>query len=370
MKHIDNMVVYGMGKVGRNYVDRCLAYGIEKTKLRLTDSDKGLWGKYYKEIEIQNPDSMLIDENDTVVIAVSEKYKQEIAKMLKDKYYITDEKIIFSSNIFLIRGGVCCIGDAFLMDMDSLGTEESYDMWYELYKLSLNGMNIGAGGDVEYSGELNVLKLLKLMGIEMQILFDVGANIGEYTKALHNEFPKAQIHSFEPAKETFRTLSNNVSQQNVVLNNVGIGNKIGKQTLYFDEEKSGLASLYNRQLDYFGIAFDKEEQIEVITLDAYCQSRSIYRIDFLKMDIEGNEHKALLGATKLLKEKRIGVIQIETGGANIDSRTYFRDYWNLLHDDFDVFRILQKGLKKIEKYDEDLECFITSNWLFVKKNNK
>ncbi len=105
MKHIDNMVVYGMGKVGRNYVDRCLAYGIEKTKLRLTDSDKGLWGKYYKEIEIQNPDSMLIDENDTVVIAVSEKYKQEIAKMLKDKYYITDEKIIFSSNIFLIRGG-------------------------------------------------------------------------------------------------------------------------------------------------------------------------------------------------------------------------------------------------------------------------
>ncbi len=256
------------------------------------------------------------------------------------------------------------------MDMDSLGTEESYDMWYELYKLSLNGMNIGAGGDVEYSGELNVLKLLKLMGIEMQILFDVGANIGEYTKALHNEFPKAQIHSFEPAKETFQTLSNNVSQQNVVLNNVGIGNKIGKQTLYFDEEKSGLASLYNRQLDYFGIAFDKEEQIEVITLDAYCQSRSIYRIDFLKMDIEGNEHKALLGATKLLKEKRIGVIQIETGGANIDSRTYFRDYWNLLHDDFDVFRILQKGLKKIEKYDEDLECFITSNWLFVKKNNK
>lgn len=221
-------------------------------------------------------------------------------------------------------------------------------------------------GDIEYNGELNVLKLLKSMGRDMQVLFDVGANTGEYTNALHDAFPKAQIHSCEPAKETFCTLSNNVSEQNVVLNNVGISNEIGKQTLYFDKDNSGLASLYNGQLDYFGIEFDKEEQIEVVTLDDYCQSHSINRIDFLNMDIEGNEYKALLGASKLLKEKQIGATQIETGGANIDSWTYFRDYWNLLHGDFDVFRILQKGLKKIEKYNEYLECFTTSNRLFVK----
>ena len=34
------------------------------------------------------------------------------------------------------------------------------------------------------------------------------------------------------------------------------------------------------------------------------------------MDIEGNEYKALMGASGLLREKKIGAIQIETGGAN------------------------------------------------------
>lgn len=104
-----------------------------------------------------------------------------------------------------------------------------------------------------------------------------------------------------------------------------------------------------------------------MTLDYYCQNHNIDEIDFLKMDIEGNEYKALLGASGLLKQKKIGVIQIETGGANMDSRTYFRDYWNLLHEDFNVFRILQNGFKKIEKYEEELECFITTNWLFIKR---
>lgn len=85
------------------------------------------------------------------------------------------------------------------------------------------------------------------------------------------------------------------------------------------------------------------------------------------MDIEGNELKALQGAEKLLKEGRIRAIQIEFGGCNIDSRTYFRDFWNLLHENFEVYRILKNGLWKIEQYAEKMECFCNMNYLFVKK---
>ena len=88
----------------------------------------------------------------------------------------------------------------------------------------------------------------------------------------------------------------------------------------------------------------------------------------MKIDVEGNEFKALLGAKEMLNKKSVGAIQIEFGGTNIDSRTYFRDFWNLLHDDYKVYRILKNGLYEIEKYDEHLEIFTCTNYLFILKS--
>lgn len=44
------------------------------------------------------------------------------------------------------------------------GKEQYYEMWYELFKESLKGMNIGRGGNTETSGEKNVLKVLSDKG--------------------------------------------------------------------------------------------------------------------------------------------------------------------------------------------------------------
>lgn len=248
------------------------------------------------------------------------------------------------------------------------GNEQYYEMWYELFKESLKGMNIGSGGNTETSGEKNVLKLLSGKGVtEYKNIFDVGANIGKYTKLLVEYFPTARIHSFEPSKKTFQVLKDNIQGKNVILNNCGMSDEIAEVTLYYDKEKSSRASLYNRQLDYHGIEFNMNEKVMVDTLDHYCEVNNIETIDFLKMDIEGNELKALNGAKKLLEEKRIKNIQIEFGGCNIDSRTFFRDFWNLLNKDFKVYRILQSGLREIPRYGERLECFITTNYLFMEK---
>ena len=64
----------------------------------------------------------------------------------------------------------------------------------------------------------------------------------------------------------------------------------------------------------------------------------------------------------------IGAIQIEFGGCNIDSRTYFRDFWNLLHEDYSAYRILKDGLWEITNYTERLECFCNTNYFFAHKN--
>ena len=67
------------------------------------------------------------------------------------------------------------------------------------------------------------------------------------------------------------------------------------------------------------------------------------------MDVEGVEMKVLQG---------MKLIQFEFDGFNIDSRTFFQDFWYYFKDhNFNLFRITPIGQKKIEVYNEKNECF-------------
>lgn len=256
------------------------------------------------------------------------------------------------------------------------GSSEFFALWQNLYRLSLKGMNLGGGGDVFTSGEFAALNILRNnIGVRnAPILFDAGANVGHYTGLLMAVFPNAQIHSFEPARQTFANLQRNTQERvaqyagQVHLNNFGLSDSISEATLHYDRESSGLASLYDRQLDYFGIDYSKSETVKLSTLDDYCTANNIDRIDFLKMDVEGHELKVLQGAERMLAESRIDNIQMEFGGCNLDSRTYVRDFWNLLHEKFRMFYMLTDSLMEIQSYQESLEVFTTTNFFFHRRN--
>ena len=223
--------------------------------------------------------------------------------------------------------------------------------WNKIYNISLLGMNLGGGGYYDDSGEKYVMRYIRDCVIRNNhpIIFDVGANIGGYTNELLKYIKNGEVHCFEPALHTFQTLCRNVKASNVVFNNIGISGECSKSVLYYDKENSGLASLYKRDLDYYNIDFAKSETIELETIDHYCAEKKIKVIDFLKMDIEGNEWNALQGGKRMLYQNRIGAIQIEFGGCNIDARIFFRDFWNFLHDKFFVYRIVRDGLYQIKK---------------------
>jgi len=112
---------------------------------------------------------------------------------------------------------------------------------------------------------------------------------------------------------------------------------------------------------------DKTEAIKLTTIDAYCAENQIERIHFLKLDIEGHELNALNGAKKMIKDNRIDFIQFEFGGCNIDSRTYFQDFYYFLKDNYTIYRILKDGIYELSNYKEIYEIFITTNFLAIKK---
>ena len=178
---------------------------------------------------------------------------------------------------------------------------------------------------------------------------------------------KAQIHAFEPSLRTFEMLQKNVNSDIVKLNNIGCSDKNQTMSLYSDKNGSSLASVYNRSLNYYGISMKESEQSKFIRIDEYCQKNNIEHIHLLKLDIEGHELFALKGAQEMIDNNNIDLIQFEFGGCNIDSKTYFRDFYNFFHDKYDIYRILQKGLYKIDQYSVYLEIFVTVNYLAIRR---
>lgn len=257
---------------------------------------------------------------------------------------------------------------------DALLTPATKTGWGQsvLEKIVLRAQNlqgIGAGSDVFSSGEAAVFARLKQLAGSRQTLcvFDIGANKGQFLALAHTCLNDRQftIHAFEPSRKTHEQLCGNASNyKNVVLNNFGLGRETGELELFSDAEGSGLASLTKRKLDHFGLQMELTERVRISTIDAYCTAHGIDHIDLLKIDVEGHELDVLNGGEQMFSQSAIDMVTFEFGGCNIDTRTFFRDFFYFLQGhQMRIARITPAGyLHEIESYKEVLEQFRTTNF--------
>ena len=107
--------------------------------------------------------------------------------------------------------------------------------------------------------------------------------------------------------------------------------------------------------------------MEINTIDNYCSENSIDHIHLLKIDIEGHELDALAGAKEMFALKSIDIVTFEFGGCNIDTRTFFQDFWYFFNEaNFKIFRITPSGyLHPLKSYKEIYEQFRTTNFIAV-----
>lgn len=231
-----------------------------------------------------------------------------------------------------------------------------------------HAMGIGSGGNFDDSGEFVVFDLLHRRCQPPYCIFDGGSNKGQFLKyALKKTASdKRDIHCFEPSLETFKMLTANCpADPGIKLNNTGLGKENSEATLYCDKHGGEGASLTKRNLDHFGINFDLSETVHIETVDQYCANNHIERIHLLKLDLEGHELGALMGATDMLGKNAIDIILFEFGGCNVDARRFFRDYWQFFQNtDMDLYRVTPSGyLLRIAKYGEEYEQFLCSNFV-------
>jgi FkbM family methyltransferase len=152
----------------------------------------------------------------------------------------------------------------------------------------------------------------RLPAAVLEIIFDVGANIGQSTERFNACFPGAMIWSFEPASEYYTQLSNRFfNTTSIRCERLAVGAIEGEVELalttwptmnHIAAQSAKLPS---------PIAIKGLEKVAMTTLDKYCSRHKIPRIDFLKIDTEGFDLEVLRGATSLISQGLISFIQCE-----------------------------------------------------------
>ena len=231
-------------------------------------------------------------------------------------------------------------------------------------EISQNYQGKGNGWGIE-SIENEVKNCLSLLKISPKNFVDIGANKGEYTNFLLKVKPNLECHLFEPSIKNFEKLKKRFSQKNIFINNIGLFNSNKKSKLFYDHSGSELASLTKRRLEHFQVDMDFEEIIELQRFDNYWRDKNSI-IDYIKIDVEGHELDILEGFGDLIQNVRL--IQFEFGGCNIDTRTFFQDFWYFFAEkEFLIFRITPRGPLLIKNYSEKDEHFLTTNYIALNK---
>jgi FkbM family methyltransferase len=240
-----------------------------------------------------------------------------------------------------------------------------------LHRLSLTGMNFSGGDRIETSGERQVIRRLldPRISTAVPIVVDAGANGGAWAlEVLRVLGDRVRVCCLEPQGAMFARLSERLARHgNVAVFQIALGANPGKAPMHLDCEASTLGSLFHRDLGAVGRVMDRTESVTVRRLDDFCREQGISHVDLLKLDIEGSEFDALLGAGDLIARGDVGLIQFEFNACAMDARRYFRDFFALLNPNFRIFRILRSGMVELERYSSRHEIFIAANYLAVSR---
>jgi FkbM family methyltransferase len=162
-------------------------------------------------------------------------------------------------------------------------------------------------------------------------IFDVGANIGVFTLFAKSRNPQAVVHAFEPIRDTCDVLRRNVELHRLTgvhVHNVALGAQAAAQrTFTYYPHMAGnttatpalkkalrQAMAQGAGEDMVDFVFQSETRTAPVwTLSAFLTERDIPAIDFLKIDVEGDELAVLQGiAREHISGIRQMVIEVHT----------------------------------------------------------
>lgn len=169
----------------------------------------------------------------------------------------------------------------------------------------------------KFGKSFEISEFLKKIIVNDFVIFDIGANLGQYSIRLSQYASEGKIVSVEPVYDNYMCLlklKKKYRLNNLECRNYAVSDYIGKGTLYIpvienDIELDTRATI-DKENYYFNYPNYKTQNVKVITINYLFNSLKLNRIDIIKSDTEGNDNKVLLGSLDLIK-KYLPMILIE-----------------------------------------------------------
>ena len=216
----------------------------------------------------------------------------------------------------------------------------------------------GTPSDPERSGEFELIERTARLGFGLA--FDVGANVGNWTRHFCDHHRNAEVHCFEIVPETFARLQERLGNAPapLVLNPFGLSDADGTVDVFVSEDD--LVSSIHARAD----GLPKRKQACRVRRGAdYARERGIERIDLLKIDVEGAEGRVLEGMADYFDRRQIRLVQFEYNWFAIESRFLLADCYEFLtRRGYIVGRLTRDGVI-FSDYRYALEDFCGPNYV-------
>jgi FkbM family methyltransferase len=149
-----------------------------------------------------------------------------------------------------------------------------------------------------------------------EVLYDIGANIGEYS--LYGALRNVEVVAFEPESSTYAILNKNIHlnkfDNKIKALNVALHDEDRISYLNISNYQPGKSchtfhNQVNQDLKPFSPAF--RQYVVGMKMDTLLEKYSLPFPDHVKIDVDGNEHKIIKGMENILSDKRLKSIAVE-----------------------------------------------------------
>jgi len=193
------------------------------------------------------------------------------------------------------------------------------------------------------------------------IIIDAGAYDGADSIDFANMFPNGIIYAFEPVSNIYNQLVENTKNyKNIKTYKLALSDTTVNKKIYvssgYSVQSSSLLKPKNHLQMFPDCKFESEEVVKTTTINKFCADNKINRIDFMWLDLQGNETKVIKKADKIL----------HTTKAIFAEYSLVEFYEGvLLYDDFKKF-MKELGFKEV--FNENTYNYVgCGNSLFIRE---
>lgn len=195
-------------------------------------------------------------------------------------------------------------------------------------------------------------------------VFDVGANIGQFSEWAAKCFPEAPVHAFEPLPSCLADLEKVAARYpQIQTHPFALGDESGEVEMYENNfaPSSSLLPMTDRHREMWPkTAKDKKRRIQVRTLDGFTAETDCNTPIFLKIDVQGFELNVLRGGEQTLKNVAVIMSEVQFD-AFYEKQTDFLQLQN---------HLAERGFRFLEFADErrlrDEQRLVYADAVFVR----